>query len=393
MENMDFLTESNIAEVNRLLRLPQPALDGLHEAAAIVREHSGLRELLRQTGLSRISVADTDNDMGALAAAVAEYPKFVEDHAVYLRTEMGERAGMFPVIIVLGLLDRTIAYYGSKQIPEEVLIETLNDLTIWMKHQFVHNGFWGLTEFSWVLNHVSGQLFRLGRLQFAHKAFNHAVVVLRNTNIGEVVILSEPGVDYRRDGRVDGTNGKYDPEQGWQAQYDESDESFIVGNPIRSSGFASQEAVRLSASDWRVVLQRGDPVLEVHIPEDGPMRPEQCRESFDNAVRFYSERFPEKPFRAFVCTSWLLDPQLADLVPAPANITSFQKMFSLFPVLSDERETYRRVFGTDDLDPVTASRDTGLRRAIVEFAEAGHLVHGGGGLLLAEAIPAGQPFR
>ncbi|WP_254450621.1 acyltransferase domain-containing protein [Cohnella herbarum] len=383
---MDFLTESKIAEFNRLLRLPQPALDVLYEAAAIVREHSGLRELLRQSGLSRIPVADADNDMGALAATVAEYPKFLEDHAAYLRTEMGDRAGMFAVILVLGLLDRTIAYYGSKRIPEEVLIETLKDLTIWMKHHYAHNGTWGLAELSWLLNHATGQLFRLGRLQFAHKAFNHAVVVLRNANSGEVVILSEPGVNYRRDGRVDGTNGKYESEQGWQARYDQSDDRFIVGNPIRSSGFASEETIRLSASDWVVVLRRGDPVLEVHIPEDGPMRPEQCRESFDNATRFYREQFPEKPYRAFVCTSWLLDPQLADLVPAPANITSFQKTFSLFPVLSDERETYRRVFGTDDLDPVTASRDTGLRRAIVEYAEAGHLLHGGAGLLLADAI-------
>lgn len=384
MEKSSFLEKSNIEQTNRLLRLPRPALDVLSETAAIFRKHDGLRELLRKCDIGVVS--DPAADAEGFAASVAGYPKFAEDHAAYLRTELGERAGMFAVLMLLGLLDGTIAYYRAKRIPEDVLIDTLSDLTIWMKHHYEDAGAWGLSNLGWLIHHLAGELFRLGRLQFMHGTFNHAIVVLRNENNGKVMIFSEPGIKYRRDGRIDGTNGLIDSEQGWTALYDQSDDNFIVGNPIRSSGFASQETVRLSADDWRVVLRRGDPVLDIHIPEGSPMRPEQCRESFERAVRFYRERFPEKPFKAFVCASWLLDPQLADIVPATSNITAFQRMLSLFPVLSDESETYRRVFGTDALDPATASRDTGLRRAIVEFAKAGHRLHGGGGLLLADSF-------
>jgi hypothetical protein len=143
-----------------------------------------------------------------------------------------------------------------------------------------------------------------------------------------------------------------------------------------------KELMMLPVGEWFCELQRGDPVLEIHIPEGSRMEHEQCRDSLEYATRYYHERFPDKPFRGFVCTSWLFDSQLQSILSPTSNIVKFQKDFYLFPVVSDERETYNRVFGTTTLDPGTASRDTSLRRAIIEYAEAGHRLHGGGGIRL-----------
>lgn len=379
MEKMDIWTEAYILEANALLRLEPQSLHELLEAAEFVSRHPELRELLRQC---QSGIAARRYDAAEFAAATNGLPKFVENNSAYLRAEMVERAGMFAVLLVLGLLQWTVAYYRSKDIPHDVLIDTMSDLSIWMKHYYDEHGAWGLDNLGWLLNHLGGRLYRLGRLQFMHASFNHSIIVFRNSNSLEVIALSETGVSYRRDGLVDGTNDIYDLEQGWTAQYRQTDE-YIEGHPISTTGIALNRSVRLSATQWGVELRRGDPVLDIHIPEGGPMRPEQCKESFERAIRFYRDRFPEKPFRAFVCTSWLLDPQLAAIVPASSNIAAFQREFYLLPVLSDERETYRRVFGTATLDPTTASRDTGLRRAIVEYAESGHLLHAGAGILLS----------
>ncbi|CAM4256742.1 hypothetical protein FHS16_001488 [Paenibacillus endophyticus] len=378
---MDFLTEAYIAQANRLLRLPPTVLDALYESAVIVRGHEGLLELLRQCKLDALSETDVDT----FAAAVEGYPKFVADQETYLRSTMGDHAGMFSVILLLGLLDWMSAYYRSQGISEDVQMDTLDDLLIWMKHHYEEKGAWGLGNLAWLLNHMGGKLHRLGRLQFIRKAFDQAVIGLRNVNNGQVILLSEQGIAYRQDGRVDGTNGQWEAEQGWTSNYEQTHDSY-TGNPILPSGFAENTTVTLSTDEWRIVIQRGDSALEIHIPEGSPMTPQSCKESVARAISFYHDRMPEQSIASFVCVSWLLDPQLAQLVPEASNISAFQKMLHLFPVRSDDRETYERVFGTDKLDLSTAKKDSGLRRAIILHVESGHRLHGGGGLLLVEDL-------
>lgn len=57
--------------------------------------------------------------------------------------------------------------YEQIQIPIETLYETLSDLLIWAKVHYEVNGKIGLSEPGWVQRHLSGKLFKLGRLQFA----------------------------------------------------------------------------------------------------------------------------------------------------------------------------------------------------------------------------------
>ncbi|MFW6690722.1 acyltransferase domain-containing protein [Streptomyces sp. MAR4 CNX-425] len=78
--------------------------------------------------------------------------------------------------------------------------------------------------------------------------------------------------------------------------------------------------------------------LEVHIPEDGPLDPQACEESYGRAAEFFPRRF-----RTFLgaaaaggelrlnCASWLLDPQLGAYLPDGSNIMRFQRRFTLDP--------------------------------------------------------------
>lgn len=56
--------------------------------------------------------------------------------------------------------------YAEKQIPDEILYDTLNDILIWAEVYYEVNGKIGLSEPEWVRRHLSGKLFKLGRLQF-----------------------------------------------------------------------------------------------------------------------------------------------------------------------------------------------------------------------------------
>lgn len=76
------------------------------------------------------------------------------------------------------------------------------------------------------------------------------------------------------------------------------------------------------------VLQ-GDPVLEIHIPDTGPLKPEECDKSIAMAKDFFAKYFPEFHWKVFTCHSWLLDDTLEQLLPSNSNILKFQRRFTI----------------------------------------------------------------
>jgi GNAT-like C-terminal domain len=110
----------------------------------------------------------------------------------------------------------------------------------------------------------------------------------------------------------------------------------------------------------------GDGLLSVHIPEAGPLTPALCDASFARA----REIFPGH--RTAACRSWLLDPRLADVLPAGSNIVRFQQRFELAGEGEDgNADVLRFVFHTFDPDLDKLTPRTTLERALVDRMRAG----------------------
>jgi hypothetical protein len=111
----------------------------------------------------------------------------------------------------------------------------------------------------------------------------------------------------------------------------------------------------------------GDPALSIHVPAAEPLAPDACDESFARIRAGFPGR------RVATCTSWLLDDQLAEYLPADSNILAFQRRFQLVPGARDDDEfMLRSVFGAgrpQDLDALP--QRTTLERAIVRHLRAG----------------------
>ena len=73
----------------------------------------------------------------------------------------------------------------------------------------------------------------------------------------------------------------------------------------------------------------GGLVLEVHIPADGSMKPEDCRDSIAKARSFFATHFADYHYKAFTCHSWLLDRTLRQFLDENANIIQFQSLFTI----------------------------------------------------------------
>ena len=113
-------------------------------------------------------------------------------------------------------------------------------------------------------------------------------------------------------------------------------------------------------------------VLSVHIPRSGPLTRESVDDSFAAATDFFARYFPEYPTRDFTCQSWMLDPQLATLVPE-SNLAAFQQRWRLYgDAQPGDPDVFFFVFNQrGPVDVASLPRDTALRRAIADGLAAG----------------------
>ncbi|WP_168121500.1 acyltransferase domain-containing protein [Paenibacillus sp. HB172176] len=380
----ELFTERHLEEINAIFGLEQDVIEQLRAASKLVRAEDTLWKFLLECQLKMYGLR---LDPAEFVEVFRELPASVQAKQALLEESLGTGSGLYAVLLVVLLLDWTKAYYRSLELPQELLLHTMDDLRIWMKHYEKSHGAAGLDNLPWLLYHIGGRLFRLGRLQFVMEKFRHPVKVLRNKQDKEdLIVLSEAGVEFRSDGLVNGTNRKEQSEGSWTAAYKRTDKAYI-GHVIRPDGTANPSLIEAPGSEYELALERDNLVLDVHIPEGSRMSRDACIASMKEATAFYRHYFPNrKPF-AFTCSSWLLDAQFEKILPATSNIVNFQRLFHLFPLLSDEGETYSRVFGSAKLDRKTASRDTGLRRAILDYADDGGMLHGAGGFRLLD-----EPF-
>ncbi|HEY6738806.1 MAG TPA: acyltransferase domain-containing protein [Actinopolymorphaceae bacterium] len=138
--------------------------------------------------------------------------------------------------------------------------------------------------------------------------------------------------------------------------------------------------------------------VNMHIPgrEDrGRLEPADCDASISRAREFAARYFPEHPSPRFCCHSWLLDPQLAEYLPAESNLVRFQRRFRMVtderPECAD-RDILGYVFGRrapeeGDIPQeliATLPQDTALRRAFVTHLRSGRHWYGRTGWLLAD---------
>lgn len=250
----------------------------------------------------------------------------------------------------------------------------------------------------WIAVELRGEVFRLGRLRFQVARFHpdRSLVRLhafRNDRTGDVVALSADGVRYHRSGQLAPREPATEDEV-WVAELERSADR-IRGYPIDPAGAALDEPITLARDAWTELFGPDVSHLRVHIPDDGPMTFAACGRSFERARTFFPEHVPEHPVDAFVCTSWLLDTQLQELLSLPSNMVQFQRELYLFPTFryeQSDRRLARRILDEVPADPDPQAGETRLETAILERLAADDPLHtrAGGGFLLPSDLDWGE---
>lgn len=297
------------------------------------------------------------------------------------RSRWGELADLFPALVHLTGLNHLIQLHRAHGFSPQLTRAAADDLVVRMEKFHARHGRWGTTDVrNWFGRHLRLKLFTLGRLQFEYSSFQLPYMAITNGG-GAVVVLLEAGNRMRADGQFACADGGIAVDDGdnWSSTLCETEDAWI-GHRIHHDGWADRQVQRYRKSEWRVFLRRGDGVLTVHIPERGRLEPSACVESFELAQRFFPRHYPDLSPQAFVCISWLMDPQLARVLNDRSNLCQFLSLFHCVPrPRADDQQLFERVFdGKRTLADMP--RDTTLRRRICAEIEAGRRWRTAGGI-------------
>ena len=335
----------------------------------------------------------------------AEHPVDPSADAVF-----GDKVNMLYLLLAVDALRLLRAVHQQRGVPDAVTRETFAVLPMSARRfADAHGGAIGLEE--WVLRYwfsntvASGDLYRLGRMEYILRPFEGNLRVYRHRQSGRVQALAENGANFTADGHApfdidEVTAAHYGwlhedaPHGGWTAKLTE-DAECVTGTPISPYGFALPGALRLVKNEWELQLRNGDTMIDMHIPNYMPLRLDLLHASLRRALDFFPVYHPDQPFKAFVCESWIFNTQLADLLPASSNLLAFQRQGYLFPRPSDGVEGMYFIFGQWLVDLDTAPQDTQLQRAVLADLRAGGKLRNGGFLLLPEDVVrfGQQPYQ
>ena len=227
-----------------------------------------------------------------------------------------------------------------------------------------NNGEPGFELLGWSQLYIDGKLLTIERLEIEFLSkFSGNAIVLKNKK-GDIVTLAED-LTLHRDGFALGSAHFEDEAGSWTAFVEETADSWI-GYPFKENGYVSSEKITLSKNEWEKVLEKGDPVIRLHIPPYGKMTPEMIDKTLEETRKFAEKHYPDFNYKAFACHSWLVDPQLDKILNSESNIVKFRQRFHSLTRKSGGKDVFNFIFNKLDMnfDIQDLPEDSSLQRAL-----------------------------
>lgn len=147
------------------------------------------------------------------------------------------------------------------------------------------------------------------------------------------------------------------------------------------TNFSLIKLIEVGRLQFERTLDSSDTV-NVHIPAGAPLTLASVCDSIKRALVLLEEYFGIKSPR-FVCKSWLLSAEVADIIPDSSNISVFRRMFDVTPSkdsATDDLLDY--IWNRDSCDSFSAlEENTSLQRAVKKSLMSGTKFYEGYGVL------------
>ena len=265
------------------------------------------------------------------------------------------------LILALSQVPAAEARRAASGIDEAITRATLKDLPVWVRHFNKQVGIQGITLgiLNWAQRYLRGDLVRIGSALFDLVLFTGEITVYRQRFSRELSARAANGMT------IDLATGQ------------------LTETPADNH----------PSDQWEVALEPETPVLDVHIPADSFVSRGGMSRSLQDAFAFFARRNPGTVPVAACGEAWLLDPQIAQLLPRNIGLQAIQSGCSLYPSKLTEEATLRRIFGPDvtraQIARLPRESMNSLQRAVAKFlGSPAATLKARGGFILREELAA-----
>ena len=289
------------------------------------------------------------------------------------------REEIFLLLIAVSCIPAGEKAFIRKDLPVEKLYEALDEYGSWSRNCFRNHGVHGLkysNGFAWLVFRIlPGIVLRFGRLEYNHSLAFPDILVFRHRKSGQYRVLLNGKYEVNKEGKI--------AAKGEETNFITCIPRGIFGAytafPVSEEGRIEKETVSVDLQEYELILRPGDEVIYMHIPELGPLTPEEVEESFIKVREFYKRKDSSYHPKGIICGSWLFDPVLQELLPENANLPLFQKSGYLLPPKSASCDVVYRVFGVraekEGIDKVEWK--SSLQKVLGNYLSNGGIFRGG----------------
>lgn len=308
--------------------------------------------------------------------------KTIREFPMPKKSQTRDGLDVFPIIVLLGEIKKTVFRYKkrgfSQQEAEELagafsrcFFATVNNFKIIGMCDFY---------FKWLGLYAGTQIFNLSGFNFEVKKFEYDVIYIRNEITKQTLPLF---INQKicKNGLVLGTAGATDEEGSFITTFEENDTDFI--GYTCTDGKVVNKKRNFSKSEWKKIIVPGDDIISFHIPKNADFSPAHLDEAFKIGIEYAKKRFPDFNIKCILCHSWLLDPQLKNIIKPESKIVLFGNRYNRFPVNDDGKAVFTFVFpGTEKTEEWT--ENTTLERNLKKHYLEGKFVYNYAGIIEIE---------
>jgi len=302
--------------------------------SVLAKKYGMLEEFLSLYQQAAVEIAQDENLcrlMVLLCKALQDREHIEADLTEYRgpKAPMGKPSlghDLFNALAICSMADYCYGKLQQRNLPDDVVKTVMRMPERGVRsYRAKHDNKAGYDNFLWYQRAIDCTLFNVGRLQIEmFEKMSAGVWVFKNKDHEQIDLAYE--MQLHRSGAHLGSADFEEEEGAWFATVTETDE-YWEGYPYAGNGYVKKELVRLYKSEWEKILAKGDPVIGLHIPEKGKLYPELVDETMVQIREFLALYYPDYPYKAFVCHSWLMDPALVSLVGRESNIAKFNQRF------------------------------------------------------------------
>ncbi|MBQ8310357.1 MAG: hypothetical protein IJX80_05020 [Clostridia bacterium] len=280
----------------------------------------------------------------------------------------------FSALLIAMEFPETVKRYRARGFDEAQIKKNLDNLAHDIHVNVITKGKVALAHYGWLIHYTKAHIFDDMGFNFQPWKWSDEAILLKNRQSGEYAFLMLKG-KFTAQGTVAGIRGKEDEPAIFEAALEETDDAFIGYRAIGQQQRVSVTRETFRKSEWEAVLRPGDDVINFHIPRGADLSPAYVEACIARGAELMKKYYPECKFNYTVCTSWMLDPKLLDVLPVGSKISQFIRRFVLHPTgdtAGDACMSY--VFPGENGAIETLSENTSLQRGIKSMMLGGNFI-------------------